>query len=65
LDLRQAADFTALAVLEAVSAEEAERELHLRHLEPYPLRAPYTAVADGVVALVEKHPCTFFAPFAI
>jgi hypothetical protein len=59
LDLGQAADFTALAVLEAVSAEavsaeEVERELHLRHLERYPLRTPYTAVADGAVALVEK-----------
>jgi hypothetical protein len=54
LDLGQAADFTALAVLEAVSAEEVERGLHLRHLERYPLRTPYTAVAEGVVALVEK-----------
>lgn len=54
LDLGQAADFTAFAVLEAVSAEEVERGLHLRYLERYPLRTPYTAVADGVVALVEK-----------
>ena len=54
LDLGQAADFTALAVLEAVSAEEVERGLHLRHLERFPLRTPYTAVADGVVALVER-----------
>ena len=54
LDLGQAADFTALAVLEAVSAEEVERELHLRHLERYPLRTPYKAVAEGVAALVEK-----------
>jgi hypothetical protein len=54
LDLGQAADFTALAVLEAVSAEEVKRELHLRHLERYPLRTPYTAVADGVVALVKR-----------
>ena len=54
LDLGQAADFTALAVLEAVSAEGAERELHLRYLERYPLRTPYTTVAEGVVALVEQ-----------
>ena len=54
LDLGQAADFTALAVLEAVSAEEVECELHLRHLERYPLRTPYTAVAEDVVALVEQ-----------
>jgi len=54
LDLGQAADFTALAVLEAASAEGAERELRLRHLERYPLRTPYTAVADGVAALVER-----------
>jgi hypothetical protein len=54
LDLGQAADFTALAVLEAVSAEGVERELHLRHLERYPLRTPYTTAADGVAALVER-----------
>jgi hypothetical protein len=54
LDLGQAADFTALAVLELANTEEGERELHLRHLERYPLRTPYTAVAEGVVALVEK-----------
>jgi hypothetical protein len=54
LDLGQAADFTALAVFEAMSAEDVERELHLRHLERYPLRTPYMAVAEGVVALVKK-----------
>jgi hypothetical protein len=54
LDLGQAADFTALAVLETVSAEEVDRELHLRHLERYPLRTPYTTVAYGLVTLVEK-----------
>jgi hypothetical protein len=54
LDLGQAGDFTALAVLEAVSEEEIERELHLRYLERYPLRTPYTTVAEGVVALVEQ-----------
>ena len=54
LDLGQAADFTALAVLELANTEEGERELHLRHLERYPLRTPYTAVADSVAALVEK-----------
>jgi hypothetical protein len=54
LDLGQAADYTALAVLEAVSAEEVEGKLHLRHLERYPLRTPYTAVAEGLVAVVEK-----------
>ena len=54
LDLGQAADFTALAVLELANTEEGEQELHLRHLERYPLRTPYTAVADGVAALVGK-----------
>jgi len=54
LDLGQAADFTALAVLEAVSAEGAERELHLRHLERYPLRTAYTTVAGNVAALLGK-----------
>jgi hypothetical protein len=54
LDLGQAADFTALAVLEVANTKEGERELHLRHLVRYPLRTTYTAIADGVVALVEK-----------
>jgi hypothetical protein len=54
LDLGQAADFTALAVLELVNTEKGERGLHLRHLERYPLRTPYTAVAGNVVALVAK-----------
>src|SRR5215218_9981214 len=54
LDLRQAADFTTLAVLALASTEESERELHLRYLARYPLRTPYTAIAEGVVSLVEK-----------
>jgi hypothetical protein len=63
LDLGQAADYTALAVLEAVNAEGAgARELHLRHLERYPLRTPYTQIADRVALLMEKLR-TYSAPF--
>jgi hypothetical protein len=62
LDLGQAADFTALAVLESASADEVDRELHLRHLERYPLRTPYTQIADGVALLMEKLR-TYSAPF--
>ena len=48
LDLGQSADFTALAVVQAGE----DKELRLRHLERYPLRTPYTEIADGVVRLV-------------
>ena len=56
LDLGQSADYTALAVVQSV--KEATEEgalrtfLHLRHLERYPLRTPYTDVASGVAALM-------------
>jgi hypothetical protein len=33
---------------------ETERRLHLRHLERYPLRTPYTDIADGVVGLMRS-----------
>jgi len=54
--LGQSADYTALAVVQSVK-ERGEGGtlrtfLHLRHLERYPLRTPYTAVADGVTALM-------------
>ncbi len=58
LDLGQSADYTALAVVQSVAEtnEEGkhERFLHLRHLERYPLRTPYTDVADGVAALMRS-----------
>jgi hypothetical protein len=47
LDLGQSADYTALAVVEDTSPG-----LHLRHLERYQLRTPYTDIADNVAALM-------------
>lgn len=56
LDLGQAADYTALAVVQDVSmvnaAGAAEKSLHLRHLERYPLRTPYPEITDRVAALM-------------
>jgi hypothetical protein len=59
LDLGQSADYTALAVVHSVKEWDApshtwKRFLHLRHLERYPLRKPYTDVADGVAALMRS-----------
>ncbi len=47
LDLGQSSDYTAIAIVEAVGTD-----LHLRHLERYPLRTPYPEIADGVAHLV-------------
>jgi hypothetical protein len=63
LDLGQSADYTALAVVqtawETVPDEGKRRKyLHLRHLERYPLRTPYTEIADGVRALLTGPPFT-------
>lgn len=56
LDLGQAADYTALAVIEDVNkvnpAGGTEKALHLRHLERYPLRTPYPEIVERVAALV-------------
>jgi hypothetical protein len=54
LDLGQSADYTALAVIEDASdaASRKPTALHLRHLERYPLRTPYTEQADRVKALM-------------
>src|SRR5215213_10920398 len=49
LDLGQSNDFTALAIVEAAGTD-----LHLRHLERYPLRTPYPEIADGVARLVRE-----------
>ncbi len=58
LDLGQSADFTALAIVQGLNEVngdgETERRLHLRHLERYPLRTPYTDVADGVATLMRS-----------
>jgi hypothetical protein len=58
LDLGQSADYTALAVVQSVKERNEEGGLktflHLRHLERYPLRTPYTTVADRVAALMRS-----------
>ena len=61
LDLGQSNDYTALAIVEKLYSREAASEaahklttLHLRHLERYPLRTPYTEIADSVAALVRS-----------
>jgi hypothetical protein len=59
LDLGQAADYTALAVVQGGRQEspvtgDAEKYLHLRHLERYELRTPYPEIADKVAALMRE-----------
>lgn len=52
LDLGQAADFTALAVGELVPASPFE--VHVRHMERYPLRTPYPDMVASVQALIAR-----------
>jgi hypothetical protein len=57
LDLGQAADYTAVAVIQTVKEHNPEKEriekyLHLRHLERYELGTPYPEIADKVVTLM-------------
>jgi hypothetical protein len=56
LDLGQAADYTALAVVHSVHRRTPDgqmaKDLHLRHLERYPLRTPYPEIVESVAALV-------------
>ena len=57
LDLGQAADYTALAVVQDgikknPQTGKMEKFLHLRHLERYPLRTLYPDIAEGVAALM-------------
>jgi hypothetical protein len=58
LDLGQSADYTALAVVQTAYERTEQgaliKRLHLRHLERYPLRTPYTTIADGVVAVMRS-----------
>ena len=55
LDLGQSADFTALAVVQSENGQgNSEKRLRLRHLERYPLRTPYTDIANGVAALMRS-----------
>src|SRR5215212_7731058 len=56
LDLGQAADYTAVAVIEDGKKKNPaggiESYLHLRHLERYDLRTLYPDIAEGVAALM-------------
>jgi hypothetical protein len=58
LDLGQSADYSALAVIQGVKemseGGKIQPHLHLRHLERYPLRTPYTDIADRVAALMRS-----------
>jgi hypothetical protein len=61
LDLGQSQDYTALAVVQTVPVWIAEKRvhenhIHLRHLERFPLKTPYTEVADRVRALLTGPP---------
>jgi len=63
LDLGQSADYTALAVVQKVPTYDAQTarhgtELHLKHLERYPLKTPYTDIADRVKGLLSGPPFT-------
>ena len=55
LDLGQSNDYTARAVVEKVEGDlgGGDPDLHLRHLERYPLRTPYPEMVSQVAALVE------------
>jgi hypothetical protein len=57
LDLGQAQDYTALAVVQSGAQQDPEtrgieKYLHLRHLERYELGTPYPAIADKVAVLM-------------
>ena len=51
LDLGQAADPSALCVI-----ERAGEELHVRHLQRFPLRTPYPQIREAVKALMRQLP---------
>jgi hypothetical protein len=63
LDLGQSQDYTALAVVQKVPTYDKQTgkhasELHLKHLERYPLKTPYTDIADQVKNLLTGDPFT-------
>ena len=63
LDLGQSQDYTALAVIQKVPTYDERTgkhssELHLKHLERYPLKTPYTDIADHVKSLLAGPPFT-------
>jgi hypothetical protein len=57
LDLGQAQDFTALAVVEATD-QAAGRSYAVRHLERWQLKTAYPAIVDDVARLFEQPPLT-------
>jgi hypothetical protein len=63
LDLGQSNDYTALAVIQKVPTYDQQTakhdtELHLRHLKRFPLKTPYTTIADHVRDLLRGPPFT-------
>jgi hypothetical protein len=54
LDLGQAQDFTALAVLEQSYDGKAGRRYDCRHLQRWPLGTSYVTIVDEVLALLEQ-----------
>ena len=63
LDLGQSQDYTALAVIQRVPTYDQQTgkhslALHLRHLERFALKTPYTDIADFVRALLSGSPFT-------
>jgi threonine dehydrogenase-like Zn-dependent dehydrogenase len=57
LDLGQARDFTALAILErSAHPVRAERTFAVRHLERFPLGTSYPMICDRLVALFAQQP---------
>jgi hypothetical protein len=53
LDLGQASDYTALSILEQHGYGD-EAEFLCRHLQRWPLRTPYTAIASDVAGIVNR-----------
>ena len=56
LDLGQAQDYTAIAVLERNGSSKKDRKYQLRHLERLPLGTTYPDVVTHVKELMEKDP---------
>jgi hypothetical protein len=61
LDLGQANEYTALAIVERVRASGGSggtRHFHLRHLERFPLRTPYPTIADRAAEVMTSEELT-------
>lgn len=55
LDLGQASDYTAIAIVERLSTDE-NPALNVRHLQRYPLGTTYPAIVEGVAGIVASLP---------